>query len=82
MVPAIACRGKGKGTAAVVFATADEAREAIPLLNGTRLAGAACWQGEVDADSRREFSGDFFEFELVISLGLYYKWGLISGHFF
>eukprot|EP00913_Durusdinium_trenchii_P032043 g30010.t1 len=28
-------RGKGKGTAAVVFATADEAAQAIPLLNGS-----------------------------------------------
>ena len=32
---AVAPRCQGKGTAAVVFASADEAREAIPLLNGT-----------------------------------------------
>mmetsp|Transcript_142626 Transcript_142626/g.201765 ORF Transcript_142626/g.201765 Transcript_142626/m.201765 type:complete len:143 (+) Transcript_142626:58-486(+) len=32
-------RGKGKGTAAVVFATADEAKEAIPLLNGSSIGG-------------------------------------------
>lgn len=32
-------RGKGKGTAAVVFATADEAAQAIPLLNGSSIGG-------------------------------------------
>eukprot|EP00435_Cladocopium_sp_Y103_P035149 s1177_g9.t1 len=32
-------RGKGKGTAAVVFGNADEAREAIPLLNGSSIGG-------------------------------------------
>mmetsp|Transcript_89745 Transcript_89745/g.109878 ORF Transcript_89745/g.109878 Transcript_89745/m.109878 type:complete len:142 (+) Transcript_89745:59-484(+) len=32
-------RGKGKGTAAVVFNSADEAKEAIPLLNGSSIGG-------------------------------------------
>mmetsp|Transcript_58426 Transcript_58426/g.136865 ORF Transcript_58426/g.136865 Transcript_58426/m.136865 type:complete len:142 (+) Transcript_58426:71-496(+) len=31
--------GKGKGTAAVVFATAEEAEQAIPLLNGSSIGG-------------------------------------------
>eukprot|EP00931_Biecheleriopsis_adriatica_P040249 TRINITY_DN23051_c0_g1_i1.p1 TRINITY_DN23051_c0_g1~~TRINITY_DN23051_c0_g1_i1.p1 ORF type:complete len:153 (+),score=49.01 TRINITY_DN23051_c0_g1_i1:58-459(+) len=33
--------GKGKGTAAVVFATAEEASEAISKLNGSDLCGSS-----------------------------------------